>query len=405
MMTQPQFDAAVGDGRFADLLKETFFRNIDGTIAQRVALATSSTAFGSAARGASYDASVAAIIKLLATGSDSNIDVEVAGKGTGGFIARVLGWPLVQGRSYNALLASQGYVGKVQTDLTAGTTPFAVATAPNGLLYVCNAGAGTVSVINPANGALVTTITAGSAPRGICYCSSVDRLYVSNTTGGTVSVINPNTNAVTTTISSLTAAWGIAWSPLNDRLYIASSTGASTSLFVVNPQTNTLVTTITVGSFPLGVMFCPSNGQIYVTNNNATTVSVVTPSTNTVATTITVGTAPYGLCYCPTSDRIFVSNGTSGSISVINPTTNTVAATIASVTSAANLLYSPTTDLVYCGTAAANGQLVVINPATNAVMSGAGYTLTSITINGMAFHPPTGQVYVAESGGKLAVVI
>ncbi len=404
-MTQEQFDAAVGGGRWAELMSASFARGTDGSIVQRIAMASVASTLGIAARGVNFDTATAALAKMLAAGSDANIDIELAGKGTGGLVAKKLSYPLVQGRNYQTWLAASGYVAKCAADITSGTGPYCIAIAPSGLLYVCNNAAGTVSVLNPLTGALVATITVGTAPRGIVYVPSVDRMYVTNFTTGSISVIDPNLNTVVSTISSLTNPWGIAWSPQNDRLYVSSAAGGSTSLYCINPQTNALVTTITVGSFPIHVLYCPSNGQIYVANNNATTVSVVTPSSNTVATTITVGSSPAGLCYCPATDRIFCANNSSGTISVINPTTNTVAATIASVTSASVLAYSPTTGLLYCGTNAANGQLVVINPATNAVMTGSGYTLTGLAILWIAYHPHSGQMFVAESASKVGVVI
>jgi hypothetical protein len=55
-MTQDQYNAAVADGRFGDLLKEAFYRDANGNIHLRTALAADATISGSAARGLQPDA-------------------------------------------------------------------------------------------------------------------------------------------------------------------------------------------------------------------------------------------------------------------------------------------------------------------------------------------------------------
>lgn len=81
-MTQQAFDAAVNEGRWADLMKESFYRDGSGNIFQRVALATADSALGNANRGVQPDASVSGKAKLTCVGSDSAIDLELVPKGS-----------------------------------------------------------------------------------------------------------------------------------------------------------------------------------------------------------------------------------------------------------------------------------------------------------------------------------
>ena len=60
--------------------------------------------------------------------------------------------------------------------------------------YVVNEGDGTVSVIDTAANAVVTTVGVGSHPRGVAITPDGKRAYVTNAASNTVSVIDTATN-------------------------------------------------------------------------------------------------------------------------------------------------------------------------------------------------------------------
>ena len=105
--------------------------------------------------------------------------------------------------------------GAVSAPITVGNAPIGVAITPDGKhAYVANNGDGTVSVITTATGAVSAPITVGSRPNGVAITpdgkdvyvvnSSVDNFVTNNVVSngaGTVSVITTATGAVSPPIT------------------------------------------------------------------------------------------------------------------------------------------------------------------------------------------------------------
>ncbi|MDX1951510.1 MAG: YncE family protein [Verrucomicrobiota bacterium] len=402
-MTQGQFEAAIADGRWADLLKESFFRDpTTGNVHQRVAVGSAQSTFGSAGRGAAFDPSVAGIVALILSGTDANIDLQLDGKGTGGIDLVKLAKPLTQGRKWHPLLLSGGYVAKAASDVTGLNDPFGLCVLPSGLIAVSNSNGGNVSIVNPAKGTVLATVTVGTSPREICFSATSNRLYVANFTSGTVSVINPDNWTVVATLTVGTNPLGCVWIPSTNTVYVSNS--AADSVSVIDCATAAVTATITtgIGDFPNKFVFCPLNGNVYLTCNNETTVKVISPSNNTVSTSITVGTAPGGICYSHRNERIYVANVTSGNISVINPNTNTVTATITASSGVDGLCINAATDLLYAVVGSGN-TVLIFNPATTTQYP--SLTGQGSGPRGIAFVPHLGGVaFCALSDDKLVTL-
>jgi len=69
-----------------------------------------------------------------------------------------------------------------------------------GFAYIANTGGNTVNVISTAKNTVVSTITVGSEPVGVCVSPDGSKVYVTNTLSASVSVINTSTNTVIATI-------------------------------------------------------------------------------------------------------------------------------------------------------------------------------------------------------------
>jgi YVTN family beta-propeller protein len=134
---------------------------------------------------------------------------------------------------------------------------------------------------NPQYGFVTETLPlpAGSAPFGIAFNPSNGNMYMTNFNSDSVSVINPATNAVISTIPVGSAPFGIAFNPNNGNMYVTNA--GNNTVSVINPSTNTFVATIPVGSAPFGIAFNPNNGNMYVTNAGGKTISVIAPLTTT----------------------------------------------------------------------------------------------------------------------------
>ena len=151
-------------------------------------------------------------------------------------------------------------------------------------------------------------------------------VYVTNVNSDTVSVIDGATNAILSTIATSHLPRGIAINPTTNRAYVVNQGG---NLDVINTVTNTLVTSITSVARAQGVAINTTTNRIYAGNDSANTVSVIDGATNTLITTISVGSQPNFPVVNATTNKIYIANYASNTVSVIDGTTNAVTATIA----------------------------------------------------------------------------
>ena len=106
----------------------------------------------------------------------------------------------------------------------------------------------TVSVINPATNAIVTTIPAGqdclcAAPDGATAAPDGSRVYVTNGLEHSLTVIDTASNSVMTTIPLGDSPLAVAASPDGSRVYVVNAYGV-TSVSVINTASNAVIATI-----------------------------------------------------------------------------------------------------------------------------------------------------------------
>ena len=147
----------------------------------------------------------------------------------------------------------------VVATIPVGDGPQGVAVSPAGMVYVTNIGsvaeAGTtVSVIDgvpgsPTYNTVVATITGFNSPFGVAVAAS-GAVYVTNIGAASLSVIDPATNTITSTVSLTGIPYAIAAAP-SGALYVTNLTGAS--VWVIDGSTNAVTTTVTVGTGPTAI--------------------------------------------------------------------------------------------------------------------------------------------------------
>ncbi len=96
--------------------------------------------------------------------------------------------------------------------------------------YVTNASHHTVSVIDTATNAVITTIPVGSIPKGVAVTPNGRHAYVANSSSGSVSVIDTATHAVTATVPVGFTPQQIAIAPDGTRAYVTNLDPASVVL-------------------------------------------------------------------------------------------------------------------------------------------------------------------------------
>jgi YVTN family beta-propeller protein len=198
-------------------------------------------------------------------------------------------------------------------DATKGQSAFyGVAWAPDGRrAWVSGGGQGVLHVLDVQAGRLTesATIPAGPFPAGLAYAR--DRLYVANNLtapggnnppGRTVTVIDPATGAITGTIDLGAALQplGVAADRRGAKVYVTNWMGRSVS--VIDTASNAKVADVVLSpvtapqraDHPSGIAANPGRDEVYTANANSDTVSVIDTRTDALAATIDLRLVPGG---------------------------------------------------------------------------------------------------------------
>jgi YVTN family beta-propeller protein len=125
---------------------------------------------------------------------------------------------------------------------------------------------GSIEVIDGSTNTLVASIKDPFSPLGISIDTISGNIYVVNAGANMIDVIDPKTNEVITTISLPVGSvpQGIAFDPHNRNFYVAND--GTNTVGVINSSTNKLINTVPVGSSPSFIAFNSANNDVYVSS-------------------------------------------------------------------------------------------------------------------------------------------
>ncbi len=243
----------------------------------------------------------------------------------GGLLGRLARWRPAAGPGGCLGVA----VALVTTVVLATSGGVALAGPPPSTVYVADAGANNVAVINGATGTVTATIPVGKTPEGIAAPADGARVYTANECAGctsnTVSVIDTGTDKVTATVPlGDTGADAIALTPDGTRAYVANPGSGSVS--VINTSTNKVEATVPVPD-AVAIAISPSGTVAYVTEFSGNALATINIASNSVGPTILVGTHPSAVAVSPDGSTVYVANQGSDDVSVIDAKTDKVTAT------------------------------------------------------------------------------
>ncbi|MDL1970308.1 MAG: beta-propeller fold lactonase family protein [Candidatus Desulfofervidaceae bacterium] len=186
----------------------------------------------------------------------------------------------------------------------------------NLLLYVSNAGANYLSVIDRGSNQVIDTITVGESPKGMVLSEDKNYLYVVNSFSNSLSVIETTTNRVIDTIplNRGIEPTEIAILPHTSYLYVTAT--ASNAVLVVDTLSRSVVEKIEVGQRPIGLAVDAEKRHIYVANSYSNDISIIDTTDNKVIKTIGVGGEPRFLRFY--QKYLLVVNSQSETVSVID---------------------------------------------------------------------------------------
>ncbi|GAB4093256.1 adventurous gliding motility protein AgmC [Flaviaesturariibacter terrae] len=186
---------------------------------------------------------------------------------------------------------------------------------------------------------------------------------------------------------------------LSGRAYVPNNSSGTVSM--IDLATGAVVgSPITVGANPFGVAVLPDRSKVYVSNTGGNSVSVISTTTNTVTGTSPYN-APHGLVASPDGTRVYVNGWTDNAVSWINAASN-VSTFMTNVTQPEGMAVSADGARLYVASSTSPGKLVVINTASNAVVS-------NISVGnfpqGVTLSADGSKVYVVNNGSASVSVI
>ncbi|WP_439698405.1 gliding motility-associated C-terminal domain-containing protein [Mucilaginibacter sp. AW1-7] len=180
----------------------------------------------------------------------------------------------------------------------------AVAFSPDGSkMYVTN-GNGQIAVVNSSTYE-ITYIDLGlgyyAAPVALTLSADGGKLYVADANAGAVSVIDTKANSVLSTVTTGPYINNLLLSPDGKNLYVTQI--SPSNVVVINTETNSIIKNIQVDLGPRGLSLSPDGTGVYVTNQNANGVTLIDIATNTVVST-------FDVCEEPSAMGNFTNHGT-----------------------------------------------------------------------------------------------
>ena len=204
----------------------------------------------------------------------------------------------------------------VSSVVASGPQPYALATGPNGDVFVPNHGASDVSILDSANLKFGPAVTVQPNPHGVAFAPSINRAYTANHESNSVSVIDLASKAVVDTIPVGQSPHSVAVSP--DGRLLAAANYADGTVTFIDTATNKVTGTNPAGTTPQHVAFAADSRHLYVVNEDADAISTIDQSTGAIVSTTAVGKSPRYVAASPDGRAIYVSNGDDGTVSVLD---------------------------------------------------------------------------------------
>jgi len=178
-----------------------------------------------------------------------------------------------------------------------------------------NAGGNTLSVQQK--------IGVGKSPRAMAFNNDSSKLFVANYDSDNVTVIQPSDGAVLTTfgLGTREPTTFAVKRPAN-KLYLACE--GENYVVVIDMNGNNVLGKIAVRNRPSNVLLSQNGKYLYAANFGSDTVSVIDTETDTVVSTLTVGNAPLPMALNGDGNVFFVGNYCSKTLSVIDINNNVV---------------------------------------------------------------------------------
>ena len=185
----------------------------------------------------------------------------------------------------------------IRSTITVGHEPAEVTFSADGSkAYVANGGDDNVTIINPGNKSVLTTVPVGDNPVA-AWVGYDGRMYVDNEDGQSISIIDVASNAVVETIDLGFMPGSVSHNKLKKELWVTDPENSKVHFWNWDSSINKWVHAglFTTGLGAHAIAFTNDGNTAYVTNQLAQSVSVIDVSSHSKIKDITVGKKPNGI--------------------------------------------------------------------------------------------------------------
>lgn len=204
---------------------------------------------------------------------------------------------------------------RVLRKLETGGSPFGLAIAKDGRLFVGDWNGSHVSVVDAEGRASTATVQVRRAPAHIVLSADDKLLFVANRESDSVSVVRTEDLTIAATVPVGRAPFAMALSPYAKRLYVGNVQGGTVS--VIDTATFAVVDVLQSGAMPYGAAVVDDGSRVLITNQQAGTVAVLgIPDASSAH--VKVGAYPEGIVIVADGARCYVANWFSDDVSVID---------------------------------------------------------------------------------------
>lgn len=232
----------------------------------------------------------------------------------------------------------------VEAVASTGSDPSHVIDAPNGKVYVTNAGEGTVSVYQAPGLKPVGRIDLGGMPHGLRPAMGGSVIVVANTMAGTVDLIDPGTDQ---SLGEVPVGAGPAQVAVTaDGRYTYAGITKPPAVVKVDLFARKVVGTALVSAPPVQLYLTPDEATVLSADQGTRdapghTMSVIDAAAMTVRGTVATGSGPHGVVIDNAATRAWVTNSYDDTVSVVDLPSLSVAATVPVGVGPSGISYSP----------------------------------------------------------------
>ena len=191
--------------------------------------------------------------------------------------------------------------------------------SPSAKIYVSESNSNTLSVINPKNNTITSTLRVRSSPTAMVLHPISNFLYIATSRG--IQIVDTNTNAVTGFIPADLSVGQPANMAINSngtRLYAVGNVNAAAGIIVIDPIAQNTIANL--GIQAQWVIVHPNASRYYASSSNL--VAVIDANTNNPITTITINGGGSGMAIRPDGTRLYVTQN--DNIAIIDTANDTI---------------------------------------------------------------------------------